>query len=324
MTSRLAIDGDRFVQDGVPCNGSRRLRGKPLDGRLLGIDLAGTREDDTIARVIEGAALAGANAVTFTISHPDGEPAFASDGTPDAASLRRAASILSRSSSAGLAPMVRVLGGSDPWRLARPDGIARAVGSVSAWVAAHDVPAAAILVDQATSRPSRPASRTPRGTRAGIDQLVAHVRVNGPPGILVGAGGPTGTSGADFRIRHVERHRHAVNRIRVDIEVREAAAPEIRLGSGDDLQWPDGSLDAAVAAGASWFLRMLPEHDAPARDERLDAFFETVRAARDWKVRPSDHPMVSLADQRAAFRRHADAIRALGLTPANAPAGAPR
>ena len=312
----LGVDGVQFTLDGQPANSGHRLRGASLSGIVLGIDIGpayGVEEIDTLAG---RAVRAGLNAITLALPPPTDDHRDRSRSFLDVTTA-----VVER----GLVPFIRVVASGDAWRRVRagvrptlPDhsGLASYVSAATHRLASVMPHTFAVVIDL----PAGPLSHG-ETTRALIN--AARDAANGRG--LVGArvlpdGDDDDAVMPDFQYAPRFRRGPDATHRRQDCVV-----PTVRGDDGSDLDDPVGELGQAVSDGASWFLGVgYRTHRHTRTRDPLEAFLETVRAARAGGHAPSDHPTVALADLRHTFRRHADAIRGLNLAPANAPGSGPR
>ena len=314
MIRSLAVDGARFILDGHPANDGHLIRGASLYGIVLGIDIGPDYDADQIGTLSGRAARAGLNAVSITL------PSSSNEHRGGSRSLSFV-EIAMRVAESDLVPFIRVATTAVAWRDLRltrqgtlaDSGLIDCVAEATRRITSAVSDAFGVIIDL----PPGPMSQHTT-TRA----LISAVRGAANGRGLVGTRDlPDGDSVMpDFLFT-----RHP----RLDRKHREEplvlSIPTVRSGDGSDLDDPDGDLGQALSDGASWFLRVgyRAHPHAHARDP-IDAFLETVRAARAGGHAPSDHPTVALADLRHTFRRHADAIRGLNLAPANAYGSGPR
>ena len=316
MMRSFAVDGAQFTLDGHPANDGHRIRGASLSGIVLGIDIGPDYAAAEISTLTDRAARAGLNAVSIAL--------------PSKSDVRRGDSrglnlneIIMRVAESGLVPFMRVAATGVAWRDLRlheqgtsgDSGLIEYVADATRRLASVVSDAFAVIIDL----PPGPLSQDTT-TRALI--TAARGAANGRG--LVGTrdlpdGDGDGVTPDFLFMRRPRRDREPGKHSLV------LSIPTIRSGDGSDLDDPDGELGQALSDGASWFLRVgYRAHPHAHTREPIDAFLETVRAARAGGHAPSDHPTVALADLRHTFRRHADAIRGLNLAPANAPGSGPR
>lgn len=309
-----------FTVDGRLANAGCRLRGASLDGLLLGVDIGGSIGRRAKSDLIERAARAGLDSIAVNLDDgPNGTATVPEDCLVS----------VTMALDAGLVPFVRAFNPRWAWRRSRTtnttignsDGLARRVTEVARVLGSIDRGTVALAIEL-------PVGASPLH-EGGVLSHIASARAAGGGHLLIGARAVvrSGTGGCvpDFLWDPV-RGRGTIreNQANEASSGTVVAIPVIRTGDGRDLDDPDGELGRALQARQSWFLRPgPPPADQSQSNARIEAFLETIRAARAGGRAPSDNPTVALADQRHVFRLHVDAIRALGFQPADAPGRAP-
>lgn len=315
----LGISGTHFTLAGRPANDGHLLRGVSLTGVLLGVEVGGAQTASSLSHVLQRASNAGLDAIAVDL-------ALSSEVDRASFPVANLADMMAAVADSGLVPFVRVCTPRDAWRSIRTDArgfgdathLANRVAHTSGWVASIVQSPFALVVDL----PPGPLNQ-PETSHA----LIAAARESAGNGrILVGTRHFSRIREDDPSPDFVFAPRHRRDRRAGNVAAQtDHPIPVVHIGDGADLDDPDGEMGQAVRRGASWFMRVGHSSDAMMElGAPFDALLETVRAAQAAGRAPSDHPTVARADLRHVFRRHADAIRALKLVPANTPGGAPR